>query len=95
MSLTLTQAQQAGTIAGQIVAITAGITLIQNALADGVMFQTMQATTTTASAPSGIGDLMFALPMSAADSATILNAIMGVLQADLSALNAQLATIGS
>ncbi len=90
MALTQAQAQQAGQIADQITILNAAVASIQNALANSMTLISQNATAYS-------GGTQFPLscnyPLSVADSATVLNALLTVYNNNLTALNNQLAAM--
>jgi hypothetical protein len=87
--ISLSSAQNAGAIATQILAITAAITALNNAVAAGNPI----VTSIILNLPGSQPDIMAGVKLNAADSATILNNIFGAYQNLLSQYNAQLASL--
>jgi hypothetical protein len=85
MAITLQQAQQAGQIAANLENIASAIVAIQTALTGQWQINSLSASTPQ-------GQLSFGgMTLSVADSATVLNAALTVLQNNQTALNAVLA----
>lgn len=87
MPLTLQQAQQAGQIAGQVALLNKAVSDLSAAVGAGAIIEQMSAST-------NISALSLSIPMSVQDSATILNAVLQVMNGGLITLTAQLATLG-
>ena len=90
MALTADQARQAGVLQGGIDLLTGYITNLQAALANG-------STIEWAAVRMGNGTDVFQyetpLAMNAADTATVINAMISVYQNNINAMQSQLATI--
>lgn len=87
--ISLPSAQNAGAIATQIIAITAAITALNNAVAAGNPIVNNILLTL----PGSQRDILAGVQLNAADSATLLNNIFGAYQNLLSKYNAQLAAL--
>ncbi len=87
MALTVQQAQAAGQIAATIGTLNQVVSDLQAAIAASASITSMQADL------AGGGDMVASLNLSPSDTATIFNAILGVAQSNLTALEAQLAAM--
>jgi hypothetical protein len=88
LALTVQTDQQAGQIAAAITTLNQVVADLQGAIAEGVQIMSMQTTLV------GSGTVMQTqITFSAQDTASVFNAILTVAQNNLSALNAQLASM--
>ena len=87
-NITLEQAQQAGRLAAEITAMQAMSDQIQGAISAGCTLSSM-------SAGTNVGQLSASLQMTATDTATVLNAVLSVVNSYIAALQAELADIGT
>lgn len=83
MSLTVTQAQQAGALAVQAISLQSNIAAIQTALTGSALIENLSVSTT-------VGVLTSTTALSSADSATLLNCALGIFQNMLSSVTTQL-----
>lgn len=83
MSLTLTQAGQAGALAVEAANLQAAITTLQGAIS-------VTAAIVSISVNTGVGSLEASVPLSVADSATLMNTTLVIYQNMLSAITTNL-----
>lgn len=88
MALTIDSGQQAGVLAAQGLALQDAIAQIQGALAavPAVQIESINATST-------VGEMVGGIMLNAADSTTMLNAILTIYQNMLTNINTQLAAM--